>query len=531
MDRRVVVSQSRILAAAMALLTLASHGSAQFVEEYVPRLVLTGEAAGDQFGWLTKRIGDVDGDGGDDFVVTAPTHGGDARGRIYVYSGRSGTELYRVTGAAGEQLGFSISPTDDVDGDGWPDLLVGAPAAGRGVAYSISGATGNRIQRLSGEAAADAFGDSVAGIDDLDGDGIGDLLVTAPQHDTAGSGAGRAYLYSGVSGALLHTLDGDAAGDTFGGGAGRLSDLDGDGLGEFVVSAPSAGAAGRGRAYVYSSIDCSRIATLAGDSGTRNLGRFFVSDAGDVDADGTSDIYVADFAHAGKGSGTGKVFVFSGATFQSILEIEGAVAGEGIGPGRGAGDFDGDGHADLIVGAWTSSAGAAAGGAIFVYSGSDGRVLRSYTGSIVGDALGFDAASTLDVDGDGARELLLAGTWNDAAGSNAGRVYVAPGSPQLLAPDPGVAGAVNTFPGIGAVPAARVVHVFGFTAGTTRIPNCDLELDLAWPFFLFFPTAGDDQKFETRGFVPSGLSGTTLFVQAAELGRCVVGERFDWVIP
>src|SRR5262249_10548478 len=99
-----------------------------------------GEAAEDQFGWIARNIGDVDGDGVNDAVVSAPTHGADAThaGRIYVYSGKSGRLLWTADGAPGDELGTGVEAAGDTDGDGIPDVVASGPS-GKGVAHIYSG--------------------------------------------------------------------------------------------------------------------------------------------------------------------------------------------------------------------------------------------------------------------------------------------------------------------------------------------------------------------------------------------------------
>jgi hypothetical protein len=90
-------------------------------------LTLTGEAAGDFFGWVSADLGDIDGDGARDFAVGAPFNaaGGRSAGRAYVYSGRTGAQLFVGTGESRSLLGFSVSSAGDVDGDGVNDFIVG----------------------------------------------------------------------------------------------------------------------------------------------------------------------------------------------------------------------------------------------------------------------------------------------------------------------------------------------------------------------------------------------------------------------
>jgi len=191
---------------------------AEFADPFVERDVeilreWRGEAQGDQFGWIARHIGDVGGDGVNDVTTSAPTFSGNGpnAGRVYTYSGRTGALLWSATGEAGYQLGIGIEAAGDVNADGIPDVIAGAPGGARTFVYS--GDDGSVLHELHGEQADDAFGRRVSDIGDADGDGYADLLVGAPQNDAMGESAGRAYVYAGRDGSVLMTLDGERAGD------------------------------------------------------------------------------------------------------------------------------------------------------------------------------------------------------------------------------------------------------------------------------------------------------------------------------
>jgi hypothetical protein len=156
-----------------------------------------------------------------------------------------------------------------------------------------------------------------------------------------------------------------------------------------------------------------------------------VSVLGDVDGDGTPDIYSSDFSDGALGASTGRVYVHSGATGERLFTLSGETAGDGFGIGvADAGDVDGDGLADLVIGAWQHGAAAISGGKVYVYSGKDAELLYTITGNVQGETLGFDATGLGDVNGDGVTDLLLTSAWSGINGSRSGRTLVVAGKAQ-----------------------------------------------------------------------------------------------------
>ena len=177
---------------------------AQCVEGCEAIHTFTGQ--GGTFGWVSDDLGDLDGDGVHDLALTAPFLSG---GSVHVYSGATGELLFPpITTAGGGSLGIDVDPAGDVDNDGTPDVIAGASATGAGRAFVFSGIDGQLLRTFIGQVSGDRFGFGVVGLGDITGDSVSDLLITATQHDTAGLNAGRAYVYSGADGALLCTADG-----------------------------------------------------------------------------------------------------------------------------------------------------------------------------------------------------------------------------------------------------------------------------------------------------------------------------------
>ncbi len=400
--------------------------AADFADPFVePTTVLgefVGEAANDQFGWIARSLGDVDGDGVHDFVTSAPTRAGAGAnaGRVYVYSTRSRVRLWTADGAPGDQLGTGLEAAGDVDRDGIVDVIAAAP--GGGVARVYGGRSGGVIRTFRGPLADQDFGRHVAGVGDVDGDGVPDVIIGAPGSQARPDATtGHAYVFSGSDGRVLLTLTGERHGDQFGA---AVSGATRNGHPLLVVGAPAAGPAQTGRVYVYTALRDRPAFVVDADVTDRALGAMFVGVPGDVDRDGHVDVYISDWSNAAKGASTGRIYLHSGRSGARLLSLTGETAGEGFGSSQSrAGDVDGDGVPDLIVGAWQYAGAAASGGRAYLYSGT-GRLLRTFTSKVPGDTFGFDAVDLGDVNGDAVVDFLITAGWSGRAGYHAGRVFV-----------------------------------------------------------------------------------------------------------
>jgi hypothetical protein len=441
MLRRRVRSTLLAVVLVMALPGLAT-ASGVFVE---PDVVVLQTQVGtsspdDSFGWAGAELGDLDGDGVGDYAVTAITDpdGGFFAGKAYVYSGAHGSVLNTINGLEGELMGWSIDTAGDVDADGTPDYVIGAPGFGPatptalGRALVLSGSDHTVIHEFTPDGRT-RMGTAVAGAGDVDDDGHVDVIVGSENAGSTRELAGRVTLYSGATGDDLWTTEGKHAWDLLGSAADDVGDVNGDGILDVVVGARgvsghngrAAGLSGRGVAYVLSGLDGDIIHTLRPTGDTVQFARFFARGGEDYDGDGVGDIFVADYA-AGRGgkkdpiddrgrdtvppvNATGSAYVYSGATGKILLKIDGSMTGEGLGPGRPIDDVDGDGTPDLLIAAWTSSEGAPAAGLTRVHSGEDGSILRTITSATAGENLGIDALGIGDVDEDGNGDYLLTG--------------------------------------------------------------------------------------------------------------------------
>ncbi len=393
------------------LLPKVLKGADAFVEPVRLILELEGEGANHEFGWVARRVGDLDNDGAIDFVTTAPGFDNHA-GKVYVFSSKTGKLLFSRAGTTGQRFGNGACGVGDVNNDGTPDVLAGGPQSGKGMAMVLSGKDGGVLHNLEGENEGDQFGYKLFGLGDIDADGHSDFIVTALV-------ASKAYAYSGKDARLLFTIAGESKSDKF--GSAVSADIASRTL---VVGAQDAGENQRGAVYCYK-YD-SKGARLAFKVDARencaDLGQMFLSFPGDLDRDGAIDVFAVDFTAS---SSLGNIFVFSSKDGRIIHDIKGTQTGEMLGTSvSDAGDADGDGVGDLIVGAWQNREAAVSGGKVYLFSGANGKPVKSWTCKQGGDTFGFDAQGIGDVDCDGKVDFLLTSAWSPVKGVKSGRVYI-----------------------------------------------------------------------------------------------------------
>jgi hypothetical protein len=325
--------------------------------------------------------------------------------------------------AAGDQLGWSVADAGDVNGDGTHDVIAGAPqslTAKRGYANVYSGVDGSVLGHFAGNALGDGFGASVSGAGDVDSDGFDDVIVGTDPAAPSPNPSGYAKVFSGASGALLHTFHGVAVGDRYGFAVGAAGDLDHDGFGDVLVGAPQ-DISGTGYVEIRSGANGALLRTFLGPVSGARAG-WSVARLGDLDVDGFDDYAIGMPGDPlGFGSVAGRAHVVSGATGAVLLSKTTASLFDGFGWSVApAGDVDGDSLPDLAVGAPFEIAR----GAVHVYSGANGAQLTTRQGFAVGDRFGWSVARSALVDADLVLDIAIGVTGEDNLGFDSGQVKI-----------------------------------------------------------------------------------------------------------
>ena len=369
----------------------ASHESPGSSPSYAGRAYLFSGATGEvlftfaspneqtdsRFGCGVATAGDVNNDGSSDMLIGArwESHEATKAGRAYVFSGQTGELLHTLVSpqpASHGSFGDAVAGAGDVNNDGHDDLLIGASwmnpwsaPEGEGKAYLFSGSDGSLIHTLVSPNDTNGFlGNAVSGLGDVNDDGFLDVLVGAWREDPGSSplDAGRAYVFSGQTGEVLHTLcsPNEEANGWFGAAVAGIGDIDNDSVPDILIGAPHEDPAGSprdtGRAYVFSGRTGIPLLTLRSPGEPYN-GQFGWNGTGlfDTDEDGYPDLAVSAFEDSPNGTQqAGRVHLFSGATGTPISSIDSpnpTTGGAFGGVICGGGDSTGDGVNDLAVGA------------------------------------------------------------------------------------------------------------------------------------------------------------------------------------
>jgi hypothetical protein len=459
-----------------------------------------GDTQGQGLGTSVAFVGDVNGDGFDDVAAGMPDDDtiGHNSGGVRLLSGADGSVLWTVEGLnADDVLGLSVAGTNDVDGDGVADVVAGAfQVNGRGYAFVLSGVDGSRIYRRNGDSHMDRFGIGCAGFGDIDHDGFGDFAVGASQDDNNGrNDSGSVRVFSGIDGSPLYTIDGPASGIEFGVAMTDVGDVDGDATDDWVGGMTE-------RIRLLSGASGAMLRELKGDPNYPGYFGSAVAATGDLNGDGLGDVVVG----APDSHGTGTAFAVSSADFSILFSWQGEHGSDEFGTSvGGCGDVNGDGVGDVIVGAPGRSTQESY---AYLYSGKSGRLLYKFWSDDVVDALGRSVAGAGDLNHDGLADVLLGAPGATRRYGFEGSVSVRAGNDLFLQADPPIARAGDT--------VALSVRS-GEPGGIAAIFLTDIA---GTPIFLLITLGVLDSngEFSVAGQVPAIAADTDFLFRAYAVG-------------
>ncbi len=399
--------------------------------------LLESNQASAEFGISVASAGDVNGDGYSDVVVGARLYdnGATNEGAAFVYHGSTGglpttASVQLESNLTNAYFGFSVASAGDVNGDGYSDVIVGSfgyanGEDNEGAAFIYHGGAGGlaitaSVQLESNQVGA-SFGTSVASAGDVNGDGYSDVVVGAYFYGEGGA----AFVYHGGAGGLVMTastqLESNRVDASFGASVASAGDVNGDGYSDVVVGASGYdnGESNEGAAFVYHG-GASGLATIASVQLESNqIDAYFgrsVASAGDVNGDGYSDVIVGAFRYDNDETDEGAAFVYyggaGGVAMTASVQLESNQAGAVLGFSvASAGDVNGDGYSDVIVGANAYSNGQAAEGAAFIYHGSASGLATTMSAQLESNQayanFGWSVASAGDVNGDSYSDVVV----------------------------------------------------------------------------------------------------------------------------
>lgn len=517
----------------------------------VASIILQRDQAGASFGAAVSSAGDVNRDGYSDVVIGAPLYDNTLidEGGVFVFHGSASglsaaPNSSRFRAQSDARFGASVSFAGDVNGDGFGDVIIGSPQfsgtlAQQGQALMYRGSASGIVAAASwtangGQAGARA-GTSVTGLGDANGDGFADVAISLPAYSNGQSGEGLVRAYMGVSslaGLALTpswSFESQQVGAAMGTWVAAAGDVNGDGLADLAIGAPlfDNGQTDEGRVFVFHGTSAppalNAVWSVESDQSDAQMG-YAVSRAGDVNGDGFADVIIGTPRFTNGQLREGRATMHLGSATGPTAAPSWTVEGDQVEAQYGlavasAGDVNGDGYGDVIVGAPYYDNGQLDEGRAYVYLGSPGGLATSpawtFESDRAGARLGWSVASAGDVNGDGYSDVIVGAYMYDATVSAEGRCYLFLGSATGLAGAPAWirdGGQINCFFGI-AVALAGDVNGDGLDDVIIGAHLYDNTYSTEGAAFLFLGT-------------PGGLAATPAWVTyggqgGAQAGGCV----------
>ncbi|TLV03106.1 FG-GAP-like repeat-containing protein [Dyadobacter luticola] len=419
---------------------------------------LESNQAGANAGRSVSSAGDVNGDGYSDVIIGAPLYdkGETNEGAVFVHYGSANgisvnPAMILEGNQAEAQFGGKAALAGDVNKDGYGDIIVGASyydkgQANEGAAFiyhgSANGLSANPAMVLESNQAEARFGISVNLAGDVNADGFSDVVVSAVLYDKGQTNEGAAFVYhgsaTGINPNAATTLESNQAEARMGYTASSAGDVNGDGYSDIIVGVYlyDKGEVDEGTALIYhgSALGVSpNVATILESNQATSYFGAFVSFAGDVNGDGYGDVVVGAYLYDNEQTNEGAAFVYLGSAAglnvnsKKQLEINQSNAQFGYSV-NSAGDVNGDGYADIIIGANLYDKGETDEGGAFIFQGSANGISANAASTLESNQtnaqMGWAVASAGDVNGDGYSDVVVGAHLYDKGQADEGAAFV-----------------------------------------------------------------------------------------------------------